>query len=135
MEAQKRNNGPSQEKRKIEKPKFSEKDIFYSIDPNSIRLVGEIIDFAEDQSLCGKKYKNVLIVKSKKLLGSGSSIHNTPLREENFKVIIWEELFKNKNKSPISTFKKGDLLQLDIKERLCKDVGKTTYELFDYSKE
>ena len=109
-----------------DKPKFSEKDIYERNSPNTIKLIGEIINFEHHITLCNKVYEDIIIFKVIKIISSGSSIVNPLVTNKNFKGIFFKRLLNKK--SPNLELRKGDLYEIIVSEQLChKDAGKTNY--------
>ena len=119
------------------KPKFSEKDIYKMINPNSIWLTGEVLKVESlPVNLCGIEYKNVLTIKALQILVSGSSIINSVHKGEELQVVLSVNKLKDNIKSPIPNIEIGDKFKAEILEKLCKNnINKTTYFIVNYSEQ
>jgi len=131
---QKNNDSIIGENVKNAKPTFSEKDINNKNNPNTIKLVGEIMSLENNITLCGVAYENIIIIKVKKIISLGFGIVNMLNKEKNFKAILPVKLLFHNEKSPNLIFKKGDLFEINVLEKLCPDTSKTTYFIASYDK-
>ncbi len=118
---------------KIEKPKFSAKDIYTKIDPSTIVLIGEFMAIEKSTEQCDMSYEYAISIKVQKVVGMGSGIINKVSSDADLTILLPEKLVSPGNKkSPDLNFKKGDLYRFDLLESLCRDAQKTRYTIMKY---
>jgi len=128
-------------KTKIEKPRFVDtvdKEISKlsvigdrQITPNRVHLEGTVLGVYENISICGVPYEATIKVKVTSIIGSGSGIVNL--------ISSGQEITFGCRKGELENFKthrkqstKDQKIIFIVNEGLCKNMGKTTYELVSF---
>ncbi len=123
---------PKQEKPKVQKPKFGDTQDY--IDPNTVHLLGSVMDISKDTNVCGKKYKATTKIKVKAIKSSGSGIVNMISAGQEITLA-----FRNAAVTDFDLLKKeygkDQEISLLVKENLCPDMSQTVYEIIRSVKE
>ncbi|WP_299712336.1 hypothetical protein [uncultured Tenacibaculum sp.] len=117
-------------KRKISKPKFGDvvKDEKQFNQPNTFYIEAKVLSTVKQQTNCNGKEVNAIACKAFKIVSQGNSVVHFP----NAKQTVYFNIPKNPKLQSLKIMK-GKIVQLHIKEKLCKKGNESNYEVLSFT--